>query len=79
MVAFFVRLVVAQAAGEARARRMDVQHPQFAVADVAKAVGDAKGCSNVGARPSAHDLVADHELRLAFDHVEGINLVRMTM
>jgi hypothetical protein len=72
-------LPVAQAAGETRVRRMDGQHPQFFVSDVAEAVGDTDRGGDVGTRPRAHDLVADHELGLTFDHEEGIDVIRMAV
>lgn len=40
---------------------------------------DTDGGSDERARTSAHDLVADHELGHALDHVEGIDVIRMAV
>ena len=72
-------LSVAHAAGEARIRRMDVQHPQFSVSDVAETVRDTDRRGDVRARPGANDLVADHELGVTVDDVERVDMIRMAV
>jgi hypothetical protein len=58
---------------------MDVQHAKVAVADVAETVDDPDRGSHIRARPCPKDLVLDHELGFAVEHVERVDVVRMAV
>jgi hypothetical protein len=54
---------------------VDVEHPELAVAGVAKPVRGADRSGDVGARTGAYNLGAERELGLTLQHVEGIDVV----
>ena len=54
---------------------MDVQHAEVTRTAVPKAVHDSDRRGDVGAGTGLDDLAADDELGLAFEHVEGVDVV----
>jgi hypothetical protein len=66
---------VPQSNAETRVRRVDVEHPELAVTGVSEAMDGADRSGDVRAGTGAHDVGADRELRLALQHVEGIDVV----
>jgi hypothetical protein len=53
----------------------DVENPKLAVARVPKAVNYSDRCGNPCSSASTDDLVAERELGLAFEDIEGIDVV----
>ena len=58
---------------------MDVQHPELSLADVAKAMRDTYWDRDVCAGTGVHDLISHHELGLALEHVEAVDVVQVTV
>jgi hypothetical protein len=58
---------------------VEVQEPELARADVAEAVPHADRGRDVVARTGADDLLADDELGLPLEHVEGVDVIRMSV
>jgi len=56
---------------------MDVQNPKFAVAYVAEAVNDSDRSRHPCSGACADDLIVECEFGLAFENVEGIDVVRV--
>jgi hypothetical protein len=54
---------------------VDVEHPELAVAGVAKPVHGADGSGDVRPRTGSYNLGAERELGLTLQHVEGIDVV----
>jgi hypothetical protein len=54
---------------------MDVENPKLAVARVPKAVHHSDRCGHPCPRTSTDDLVAERELGLALENIEGIDVV----
>ena len=77
LVRSFAARVAAHALDEAVGGRVDVQEAGAAGAGVAEAVPHAGGSGDERARADADGLVADRELELALEDVEGIELVGM--
>ena len=69
------RLAAAQVVGEAGVRRVDVEHPELGAADVGEPVRHARRSRHEAPRAGTERLGADHELRLAAEHVEGVHEV----
>src|SRR6188508_704663 len=68
---------LADALDEAVGRRVDIDEAGAFGAGVAETVAKAGRRRDVRARSDSDDLVAERELELALDHVEGVDLVRM--
>src|SRR6476619_1722743 len=73
------RLSSTKTGGEARARGVDVDHPEFAGAGVPEPVSDADWCGDIGSRACQHRPIADGELGLALETVEGVDLVGVSV
>lgn len=58
---------------------MDVEHPELARAGVPEPVNDADWRGDVRSRASNYGPTADDELGLALEHVEGVDLVCVTV
>ena len=58
---------------------MDVQQAELSIADVPEAVRDSDRGRDVVAGPRPDDVVADDELRLAPEHVEGVDVIRVAV
>ena len=73
------RGVAPHAVDEAVRRRVDVEEARRSGPWVAEPVPHTRWSSDERAGPDAHDLVADRELELALEDVEGVELVRVDM
>ena len=65
--------------GEARVRGVDVEHPKLAGAGVPEPVNNSDWRGDVGSSASQYCPIADHELSLAFEDVEGVDVVCVTV
>jgi hypothetical protein len=54
---------------------MDVENPQLAVTRIPKAVNRSDRCGHPGSGAGTDDLIAERELGLAVEDIEGIDMV----
>jgi hypothetical protein len=65
--------------GEARVWGVDVEHPKLAGAGVPEPVNNTNWRGDVGSSASRYGPIADDELSLALEHVEGVDVVCVTV
>ena len=65
--------------GEAHVRGVDVEHPRLARAGVPEPVSNTDWRGDVGSSASRYGPIANYELSLALEDVEGVDVVCVTV